>query len=124
MMVLAVVSGWGDEEVVGLVEVEPVVAAEMLKREKGLVVIDIRTAKEFAAGHIEGARNIDFKREDFREQVSELDRSGGYVFHCKSGGRSAKAEKVFVELGFERLFHLKAGMDGWKAAKLPVVKGE
>jgi|GEM_PF-2487194 len=88
-----------------------------LKTENSPTVLDLRTAEEFEAGHIEGAVNVDFKSDNFSEKLKELDRNQRYIVHCKSGGRSTKALSVFQELHFERIDHLSSGFDGWKKEK-------
>lgn len=66
----------------------------------GPLVIDVRTPEEFAAGHVEGARNIDVQSPDFSAQVAELDPQGGYVLYCRTGNRSAAAASILREMGF------------------------
>ena len=89
----------------------------LLERNDGAVVLDVRTAGEFRAGHIEGAINADFLNEDFAQVLSDLDRDTTYILHCKSGSRSTKALEVMKEQGFTSVAHLTAGYDGWKAAQ-------
>jgi rhodanese-related sulfurtransferase len=55
------------------------------------VVIDVRTPAEYAAGHLEGAVNIDVEGPGFAAAVSELDPAGTYAVYCRSGRRSAVA---------------------------------
>lgn len=54
-------------------------------------VIDVRTADEFAGGHLAGAMNIDVESPDFKNQINTLDRAGDYVVYCHSGRRAAVA---------------------------------
>ena len=89
----------------------------LLGNEQGAVVLDVRTSKEFEAGHIEDAVSVDFLSEDFAQVLSELDRDTTYILHCKSGSRSTKALEVMKEQGFTSVAHLTAGYDGWKAAQ-------
>jgi rhodanese-related sulfurtransferase len=63
-------------------------------------IIDVRTAEEYAAGHLEGAINIDVESGDFEQLVSELDLEGEYQLYCRSGRRSAIATEKMLELGF------------------------
>jgi rhodanese-related sulfurtransferase len=67
----------------------------MMKEAPEIVVIDVRTPEEFAAGHIKGAKNIDFTAGDFKAKISELDRGVTYLMHCQSGGRSGNAMPGF-----------------------------
>jgi phage shock protein E len=64
------------------------------------VVIDVRTAQEFAAGHIAGARNMDVEGPDFDSQIASLDEGGAYLVYCRSGRRSAMAADLMAEAGF------------------------
>ena len=95
---------------------------EKLWREKKGVVLDVRTAKEFAEGHIPGAVNLDANSADFAKKVAELDKSKTYLVHCAAGGRSARACGKMGELGFTSLVDLTPGFNGWQKAGKPVEK--
>jgi phage shock protein E len=97
--------------------------AEKLVAGKGApTVLDVRTAKEFADGHIADARNLDFYQKDFADQLARLDKSGRYVVICASGGRSAKACGQLAGLGFTNVINVEGGMKAWEKAGKPVVK--
>jgi rhodanese-related sulfurtransferase len=76
---------------------------------KDFHIIDVRTADEFAQGHIENAVNIDFYQSDFAAKISALDRSGIYLIYCRTGGRSTKALEVFKEDQFKEVYNLLGG---------------
>lgn len=76
-------------------------------------LIDVRTAEEYQAGHIENAQLIDIKLEDFRDRIQELDKDKPVYLYCKSGGRSGKASKVLDSLGFKEIVDLKGGFTAW-----------
>lgn len=63
-------------------------------------VVDVRTAEEFAAGHLEGAVNIDVSGPDVEAQLARLDPAAAYVVYCHSGNRSAQAAARMEALGF------------------------
>lgn len=63
-------------------------------------VLDVRTPVEFAAGHVEGARNIDLSSADFETLVGALPKDGTYLVYCQSGNRSATAGDAMADLGF------------------------
>jgi rhodanese-related sulfurtransferase len=96
--------------------------AAKLVQEKKVAVLDVRTPEEFKEGHIEGAKNVDFKAADFADKLKSLDKSQPYLVHCRAGGRSTGSLEVLKELGFEKIFHLDEGIMGWEEANLPVVK--
>jgi rhodanese-related sulfurtransferase len=88
-----------------------------------VVVLDIRTGKEFADGHIKGAMNLNFLGDDFKEKLAKLDRDRVYVMHCQSGNRSGRAKAVFKELGFKKILHIQDGYRAWASAGFAVEKG-
>src|SRR5436189_5441486 len=55
---------------------------EKLRTDKKNIVLDVRTQKEFEAGHIPGAVNIDVNAADFPEKVARLEKNKTYLVHC------------------------------------------
>ena len=78
-----------------------------------LVILDIRTPEEFAAGKIKDSINIDFYAADFREQLDGLDKDTHYLVYCNSGNRSGQALPIFKDLGFAEVDNLSTGISGW-----------
>lgn len=89
-----------------------------------IVVLDVRTAEEFAAGHVPGAVNLDVTAPDFAEKAALLEKDRRYLVHCASGGRSRRAVPILQEQGISRIFHLTDGFAGWTEAGGPVEGGE
>jgi len=58
---------------------------EKFWKEKKGVVLDVRTSKEYQAGHIPGAVNIDINASDFEKKLAGLDKEKTYLVHCASG---------------------------------------
>jgi rhodanese-related sulfurtransferase len=102
--------------------VEVAEADKLVSENKKLVVLDIRTAKEFEEGHIKGAKNLDFYDAEFQKRLGALDKKQSYLVHCASGGRSAKAREMMKNMGFEVVYHLEGGMKAWQKAGKPVEK--
>ena len=91
-----------------------------LMADPNVVVIDVRTASEFAEGHIEGALNIDQSQSDFIEKVQSAVPAGKKLaVYCRSGRRSANAATKLVAAGYPSV-NLKGGINAWKEAKKPV----
>ena len=63
-------------------------------------VVDVRTPREFAAGHLAGAQNVDVEAADFASKVSSLDKDAPYLVYCHSGRRSAMAAAQMAAAGF------------------------
>ena len=59
---------------------------EKLSKQLKHIILDVRSAEEYAMGHIKGAVNIDVNAADFREKVAKLDKESTYLVHCASGG--------------------------------------
>lgn len=89
----------------------------------GVVVLDIRTPEEYAAGHIEDSVNIDFYAADFADRVAALDRETSYVMYCRSGNRSEVASTLMRDLGFVDVAELEGGVLSWASTGLPLVTG-
>ncbi|MCX6225649.1 MAG: rhodanese-like domain-containing protein [Bacteroidia bacterium] len=85
-----------------------------------LVILDVRSPGEFSARHIRGAININFWDSGFTDSVSKLDRERTCLVYCTSGVRSSGATKKMSKLGFIKIYNMKRGMFGWRAAGLPV----
>lgn len=86
---------------------------------EGLVILDIRTPEEFAAGHISGAINIDYYASDFEQRLGVLDLDVPYVMYCNSGNRSSNALPLMDSLGFSEVYELDGGIQAWLGAGLP-----
>jgi len=89
---------------------------EKLRVDKKNVVLDVRTQKEFEAGHIPGAVNIDVNAPDFPEKVAKLEKNKTYLVHCGAGVRSAKACDKMSHLAFPKLYNLEGGFKAWETA--------
>lgn len=87
-----------------------------------VTVLDVRTPKEFAGGHIAGAKNLDVLAGDFTEKVAKLERHKTYLVHCATGKRSTNCLPQLQRLGFTNLIHLDGGFRAWQAAGNPVAK--
>ena len=96
---------------------------DKLRADKKAVVLDVRTRKEFDAGHLPGAVNLDFNGPDFAKKAAELEKSKTYLVHCASGGRSAKASDLMSgKLQLPHVFNLEGGFKAWEKAGKPVEK--
>lgn len=103
-----------------VVHVDGAGAGRLLSTNKNVFVLDVRTSKEFARGHIQGATNIDFNGSKFSAEIGKLDRNQTFLVHCAGGGRSTKSLEVFKKLGFRSLIHLDGGLAAWEEAGQPV----
>ncbi len=103
-------------------DVTPDEAEKLLKAQPQIIVLDVRTPGEFAAGHIAGARNVDFKAADFAAKIAALEKGKSYLVHCAAGGRSTKTLDLMLGKNFAAIYHLNAGFKAWESAGKPVEK--
>jgi rhodanese-related sulfurtransferase len=87
-----------------------------------VVLLDVRTPKEFQDGHIDGAILLDYYSSDYVERLKALDREKTYLIYCRSGNRSGKSLAIFEKLGFRRAYHMDTGVIGWSREKYPLVR--
>ena len=102
-------------------DLEPIPAAELFKRSKlGLVtVLDVRPAKEFAAGHLPGAINVPV--EDLTKLLRKLPKAREVIAYCRGPYclLSVDAVALLRTKGFKAR-RLEYGFPEWKASRLPV----
>ena len=92
-----------------------------LMADSSVVILDVRTAAEFAEGHIPGAILIDQGQSDFMEKAqAALPTEKTIAVYCRSGRRSANAAGRLADAGY-KCVNLKGGIVAWKEAGKPVV---
>lgn len=70
------------------------------------VLLDVRTAEEYAAGHLEGALLLDFTSGELAAAIPQLDPEAEYYVYCRSGNRSAQAMALMQQAGIENVTNL------------------
>jgi len=98
-------------------------AVHAINREDA-VVLDIRDATTFKAGHMVGAINIPLA--DLDSNIKKLNKYRGrsIIIVCATGQKSTNAMTKLKQAGFEKLSTLKGGIAAWKTADMPVVAGK
>ena len=97
-------------------------ASQALDMSKVTSVIDVRTAAEYASGHLKGAINIDVEANDFTSKVTKLDPNGTYVVYCHSGRRAGIAADQMGSLGFKNVSNIGGIADAAVATGLRIVQ--
>lgn len=86
--------------------------AQIIKSDS-VILVDVRTADEYNAGHIDGARNIDVLKDDFNNiATTSLPKNKEIAVYCRSGKRSMKAANILAKDGF-KVINLKGGWLEW-----------
>jgi len=86
---------------------------EFSEKSANQLIIDVRTPEEFSEGYIENAININFYDDNFINQFANYNKEEPIFVYCRSGGRSGKASKKLLELGFKNVYDLKGGYLNW-----------
>ena len=86
------------------------------------VLIDVREADEYQAGHIPGAIHASRGVLEFRlSSTPELSaRDLKVVLYCKTSGRAALAARAMHDMGYLQVQSIAGGVDAWVAAGKPV----
>lgn len=87
----------------------------------GTVVVDVRTADEYAQGHLSGALNIDVQTPEFDNQAGRLPLDGTYLVYCHSGSRAAVAVSRMKALGFTHVNSIGGITDASTSTGLEIV---
>ena len=96
-------------------------AVQRMNREKA-VVIDVSEPKEFAAGHVIGAKNLPLAELEAKLPTTVKNKAVPLIFVCANGARSNKGVAIAKKLGYADAQSLTGGMGAWRTASLPVEK--
>jgi rhodanese-related sulfurtransferase len=127
-------------------QIDPKQAHQILRQDTNSVYIDVRTAEEFAAGHVPGAVNIPVMMPDpasrrmapnpkFLESVAAAyGKDKKIICGCQMGGRSQHAAEILLQAGYSDVSNMQGGFGGardpmgrvvapgWVQSDLPVEK--
>jgi len=141
------VTGEAAKKVSDLPAVTPAEAKKLLDGNGGYVYLDVRTPEEFEAGRPKGAINVPVlfvdrathkkvMNEDFLAVVeAHVPKDAKVIVGCRSGSRSAMAQKLMHEAGYEHTLNMLGGfsgkedssgkvlIEGWSALNYPTEKG-
>jgi rhodanese-related sulfurtransferase len=84
------------------------------------LVLDVRSAEEYAAGHVPGAINVPHREVEAWLARTPQDPEREIVVYCKAGVRAALALDTLHQHGQSHARHLAGDYDGWVAAGHPV----
>ena len=88
-------------------------AVDMMAKETGYIILDVRRSDEFAEGHIPGAINV-ANETIGTDEIPELpDKDQLIMVYCRSGRRSKEAAEKLVKLGYTNIVEFGGILD-WK----------
>ncbi|MEP7765434.1 rhodanese-like domain-containing protein [Sanguibacter sp. 25GB23B1] len=86
------------------------------------VILDVRTAAEYAEGHLEGAELLDFTGGDLSAALPTLDPDTEYLVYCASGNRSGQAVALMAEAGLTEVTDLGGINEAAETTELSIVR--
>jgi hydroxyacylglutathione hydrolase len=105
-----------------LATMEQVGLGQLLERkQRGQLVVDVRSGAEFRAGHIPGALHIPLGR--IPEAAGGIPTDTALMVHCQGGSRSPVGVSVLWRMGFRRLANFAGGFAEYQRQGLPVQTG-
>lgn len=89
----------------------------------GALVLDVRDAKAYEAGHIIDARNIPAAEVGDRAETLKKFKDKPVLVYCDNGFTSANVVRQLKAVGFNKVVSLRGGLHSWHQENLPTVKG-
>jgi len=83
----------------------------LLRVNKDLILLDVRSPQEYREGHLNGATNIPLYELEICCDCKLRDKEKTIIVYCQSGIRSKKAIRILNKNGYRNLYHLKGGLD-------------
>ncbi|MBC7490431.1 MAG: rhodanese-like domain-containing protein [Glaciimonas sp.] len=96
-------------------------ATQLINRGKSLV-LDVREAEGFSAGHLIGSKNIPLKDLTIRLVEIEKFKAKNVIVVCQTGTQASKATAQLAKAGFEQAYSLDGGITNWQIQGLPTIK--
>jgi rhodanese-related sulfurtransferase len=106
----------------GMINIEASDAVRLINN--NAVVIDLRSSEAYGRGHIVSARNVGADDVETKVAGFTKDKSKPVVAVCDNGISSTRTVNALRKMGYESVYGLKGGMNGWIEAGLPVVTGK
>ena len=101
--------------------ITPFEASELIRKDGGVALIDVRTPAEVAEVSVPGAILIPL--DQLASRLHELAGYSTLLFMCRSGGRSASAAALAESAKLPGVMNVMGGIIGWISAGLPVARG-
>ena len=104
----------------GIIVLAPQTFINQAKADTTSILLDVRTSKEYAEGHLAGAQQLDYLNpEAFDAGISKFDKSRTYYIYCRSGKRSHGACQKMKKQGF-KVYDMEGGILNWIKLGMPI----
>lgn len=104
-------------------KITPVKLRKWIKYEKDFILLDVRDPNELDSGYIDADEYIKISRgklEFAAIKNKALPQDRTIVVFCAAGSRGALATQLLRGYGYEKVYNLSGGLDGWIAAGYPI----
>ena len=90
---------------------------------KAVILLDVRDAAEFDAGHLPKAMNISRGLLEFKIGGMIADKNANIVLYCRTDARSALATAVLQEMGYSNVKNMQGAFKAWGEAGILFTTG-
>jgi rhodanese-related sulfurtransferase len=92
--------------------------ATQLINSRNAVIVDVRTAEEFATGSLPGARHVPVDKVD--EKMRDVKKDKPLIVVCATSSRASRAAAQLRAKGYGEVYVLAGGVTAWREAGLPI----
>ena len=92
----------------------------LLQSEQFPIIIDVRSSREFNAGHIPHAQHIPFWQSFTSDALDNKEKQEKVVLYCEHGPRAGIAKLAYTSAGFKNILYLQGHMTSWRKSGLPM----
>ncbi len=110
LLLLSGCSSSNDKDTYNQVTMDEAIA--MMDKAENYIIVDVRTAEEYASGHIPGAINIPNETIKIKDVDELKDKEQLILVYCRSGNRSKQASEKLVKLGYTNIVEF-GGIKDW-----------
>ena len=94
-------------------EVTSIEAKQMMRLNRDILLLDVRSVQEHDEGNINGSIVIPLYELYSKAESILNDKNQTIIVYCKNGGRSARAVNILEELGYMSVFSIEGGIEEW-----------
>ena|GEM_PF-699006 len=105
--------------------IKPVEAENMLNSSDNVVFVDVRTDGEYRSGHIPTAVHhplLKLKDEAYIKSSFKFSKNKKIILYCRTASRSQVASEILENYGYNKIYNLIGGIEGWKESGYKTVE--
>lgn len=95
-------------------DISPRQVKDMLdKGKKGVILLDVRTNREYISGHLKNSILIPIQV--LKERIDEISafKDKELIIYCAVGGRSSRTASYLTNSGFNKVYNMSGGINAW-----------